>query len=690
MSAFRLSLELAMGSVILLVDSNWKMWFSNKLKPWVHYVPVKSDLSDLLDQIRWCQNNDEKCQEIVNSALEFYHTRLDMKGILDFMNNTLWTLKGAMGNYQYNATTPLDKQLQGESLAVQKVQNEYPQGEDYRFYDFPRNIRRNYGILEGVRWIFNLFNPPHNQVKHIFSNKLGKVEKLSVSNMEIVVKTTNDPVKVREHLHESYVGLLALNELLKYIPNFNFTFRNNKLPNGEMIVYTEYIEGETLFHYLISDRFNSDEFLLILVQLCLALKVSQERCGFVHYDLTPWNIMLSRTGKSFTFGYPVIEGEPMSVTTNVIPVMIDFGKSHVIVDGIHHGYINPYRMSTIQDIFSIIVTSIDVLIKKYKNKKSLAYPYIQYLLTLANFLTETDYYPTKLTTLDELELFISREKRYSNLIQSDKGKDLESRTPLDFINYLQTNMSKYNLIKDRVVYGLSSDAKKLDGGNPRQVFEYVVSSNMEERLKSYINVFVRIKHCTLPQPTSTLFLYYAIQNIYTNLLSVKRDLLGELHYNNIYRPDMVKICDEVLEFLNKLYTRLLAQGRDVVGVDDIVTGSVIADVTYSKNLFLNPKKIEVMIQDVNNNIIDLPMYLMVVNDVLEYKGEHKVTPEDRKKIKENFKNILDNIPQNMREWLTNVNILTLRYIVNNVYSENVKILGQTCGNVYLKVLQKLG
>jgi len=689
-SAFRLSLELAMGSVILLVDSDWKMWFSNKLKPWVHYVPVKSDLSDLLDQIRWCQNNDEKCKEIVHSALEFYHTRLDMKGILDFMNNTLWTLKGALGNYQYNATTPLDKQLQGESLAVQKVQDEYPKGKDYRFYDFPRSIRRNYGILEGVRWVFNVFNPPHNQVKYIFSNKLGKVEKLTVSHMDIVVKTTNDPIKKREHLHESYVGLLALNEMLKYIPNFNFTFKNNKLPNGEMCVYTEYIEGETLFHYLISPGFNKDEFLLILVQLCLALKVAQERCGFVHYDLTPWNIMLNRTGKSFTFGYPVIEGESMSVTTNVIPVMIDFGKSHVIVEGIHHGYINLYRMSTIQDIFSLLVTSIDVLIKKYKNQKYLAQPYIEYLLTLGNFLTETDYSRTKFTTIDELELFITREKRYSNLIQSTKGKDLESRTPLDFINYIQTNMSKYNLVRDRVVVGLSGDAKKLDGGNPRQVFEYVLSSNMEERLKSYIDVFVRIKHCTLPQPTSTLFLYYAIQNMYTNLMSVKRDLIGELHSSGLHRPDMIKSCDDVLNFLDKLYTQLLTKGGDVEGVGGVVSGNMVSVAPYTKNSFLSPKKIEVMIQDVNNNIIDLPMYLMVVNDILVYEGKYKVTPGDRKKIKENFKDILDNIPQNMREWLTNVNMLTLRHVSRDVYSENINILGPKCGNVYLKVLEKLG
>ncbi len=39
------------------------MWFSHLLKPYIHYVPVKSDLSDLIEKIQWCRDNDEKCKE---------------------------------------------------------------------------------------------------------------------------------------------------------------------------------------------------------------------------------------------------------------------------------------------------------------------------------------------------------------------------------------------------------------------------------------------------------------------------------------------------------------------------------------------------------------------------------------------------------------------------------------------------
>ena len=41
---------------------------SNKLKPYVHYIPIKEDYSDLDDIIDWCLNNDNKCKQIVINA----------------------------------------------------------------------------------------------------------------------------------------------------------------------------------------------------------------------------------------------------------------------------------------------------------------------------------------------------------------------------------------------------------------------------------------------------------------------------------------------------------------------------------------------------------------------------------------------------------------------------------------------
>ena len=58
----------------------------------VHYVPVKADLSDLLDVIRWCKNNDEKCQEIARNGMEFARSILSKKNIQTYLQNALWSL----------------------------------------------------------------------------------------------------------------------------------------------------------------------------------------------------------------------------------------------------------------------------------------------------------------------------------------------------------------------------------------------------------------------------------------------------------------------------------------------------------------------------------------------------------------------------------------------------------------------
>jgi len=84
-AAFRLSLELAYNSVILLVKSDFYIWYQPLLKPWIHYVPIKKDLSDLVDKIDWCKKNDNKCKIIASNALEFYKKYINKNSINDYL-----------------------------------------------------------------------------------------------------------------------------------------------------------------------------------------------------------------------------------------------------------------------------------------------------------------------------------------------------------------------------------------------------------------------------------------------------------------------------------------------------------------------------------------------------------------------------------------------------------------------------
>jgi spore maturation protein CgeB len=38
------------------------------LEPWVHFVPIKNDFSDLIEKIKYLNENNEKAKNIANNA----------------------------------------------------------------------------------------------------------------------------------------------------------------------------------------------------------------------------------------------------------------------------------------------------------------------------------------------------------------------------------------------------------------------------------------------------------------------------------------------------------------------------------------------------------------------------------------------------------------------------------------------
>ena len=60
----------ASGCVPFLISSG-KCWFTHLIKPYVHYIPVNYDLSNLIEQIDYIQNNDDVAESIASAALQF-------------------------------------------------------------------------------------------------------------------------------------------------------------------------------------------------------------------------------------------------------------------------------------------------------------------------------------------------------------------------------------------------------------------------------------------------------------------------------------------------------------------------------------------------------------------------------------------------------------------------------------------
>jgi hypothetical protein len=62
--------KLLLGSCVLKVDSEWEQWYYHRTRPWTHFVPVRRDLSDLMEKIDWCLENDQEARSIAEAGAE--------------------------------------------------------------------------------------------------------------------------------------------------------------------------------------------------------------------------------------------------------------------------------------------------------------------------------------------------------------------------------------------------------------------------------------------------------------------------------------------------------------------------------------------------------------------------------------------------------------------------------------------
>ncbi|MGU3493027.1 glycosyl transferase family 90 [Xanthobacteraceae bacterium A53D] len=69
--------RLLLGCCVLKIASpyGFRQWFYDSLVPWIHYVPVKADLSDLADKIAWCREHPDTCRQIAADGQAFALSR---------------------------------------------------------------------------------------------------------------------------------------------------------------------------------------------------------------------------------------------------------------------------------------------------------------------------------------------------------------------------------------------------------------------------------------------------------------------------------------------------------------------------------------------------------------------------------------------------------------------------------------
>lgn len=515
--AYRLSIELGSGSVVIAVASRWTLWFTHMLVPYKHFVPVKEDMSDLLSQIKWCRENDEACRQIAINAREFYDTILQKRGVLDFLQHTLVQLKQITHSYIYPNILPRDAILHNE---LKHLELDYPIIPGTRLIDIdmsPKTLRC-FGSLRAMEWVTRrlvregVFNRFVTQTAKIFTNNTGQITKHVIFGSDCAIKTTTDPLKRQEHIHELFVATKCTNQLSKHIPNFVYCYGAHG-HRGSISVVTEFVDGQTLSAYMTSPAFNTNDFLFILFQISLALTVAQRRCAFIHYDLTPWNIIIRKRKEAETIYYRVAQGRVFEIRTTLIPVIIDYGKSLVIHDNVVHGNVALWAECRFQDIITILSTSLPSMLKS----RRFSQPESEQLIHAANIVTGGAYCPKSFKTLYDVQSFFEYRKTFDDILNSPKY-ELDVLSPLAFAEHLTKYLTRHDIII------LPSTPPPIYSHSELQLYTQLFAETNEDTLASFISAIQNQPTLTaLRKCDSKLHAYSLVSDLEQHLCAIQTD-----------------------------------------------------------------------------------------------------------------------------------------------------------------------
>ncbi len=81
-----LTWKLLSNSVVIKQDSSDVQWYYHMLKPYEHFIPVKRDISNLLEIINWMQKNDAETRKIAQQACDFANNNLTLEDQLVYLS----------------------------------------------------------------------------------------------------------------------------------------------------------------------------------------------------------------------------------------------------------------------------------------------------------------------------------------------------------------------------------------------------------------------------------------------------------------------------------------------------------------------------------------------------------------------------------------------------------------------------
>ncbi|QHR78438.1 putative lipopolysaccharide-modifying enzyme protein [Lymphocystis disease virus 4] len=315
-AAFRISREMTYGCTLLLTETPYKMWFVPYLKPWVHYVPVAYDCSDLIDRIEWCKTHDDECKKIAETALQFVKEELTVDKTLDYLKYVLTKLSVDYV-YPVNIIKEQNRLIEEKFAEIVFTEGKFP-------YDVP-DMYRTAGYLDGTRLIFNGC-PVMKKKKSLKCTNFLEETLYVFNNVECVERKYYDPVLTR---YEAYLGLYAFNKCCSKIPNFTYVYGIS--PVNPDAVYLEYVEAPSLKEWLNGPEFTITELIILLCQISCALKEAEMTAGIRHFDLTPETVKVKKLESPVELHYHDGRGKIISIKVQNLALIDSYYRASAVI-----------------------------------------------------------------------------------------------------------------------------------------------------------------------------------------------------------------------------------------------------------------------------------------------------------------------------------------------------------------------
>jgi len=174
-----------------------------------------------------------------------------------------------------------------------------------------------------------------------------------------VLKTPVSEGTAQDSLHELFIGLLVMNNMRKYCPNFVFTYGGFRCASPQIDPKTKEVKSWCMPHdvkipYVIYEpitpsmsfgtyveKCSIPQFYSLWFQFLFSTDIASEKFGWTHYDAHDGNFLVEEIdvaglGKRFSIPYPTRGGKSLYVASERRLVAIDFGQSTVNYNGRAH------------------------------------------------------------------------------------------------------------------------------------------------------------------------------------------------------------------------------------------------------------------------------------------------------------------------------------------------------------------